>query len=96
MIVIRFTWHYQEANFEKARKMFSEVKMPEPSLLRGARGYESVTGTANTLALEWEFDSLSDWEKFSEQFFALPGNVELFRDHPEAHIQTTEVWSKIA
>jgi hypothetical protein len=95
MIVIRYTWHYQDTDFQKARKMFTVVKVPQTNLLRGARGYESVTGTSYTLALEWEFESLSDWEKFSAQFFGLPENIELFRNYPEANIQTTEVWKMI-
>jgi hypothetical protein len=96
MIVIRYTWCYQKTSFQKARKMFTEVKVPQTNLLRGTRAYESVTGTGYMLALEWEFESLSDWEKFSAQFFGLPENVELLRNYPEANVQTTEVWRELS
>jgi hypothetical protein len=94
MIVIRITWHYSHMNFNKARKLFTEVKIPQTNLLRGARGYEAVTGTGYTMALEWEFDRLSDYETFREQFNKLPENIEIFRDYPESNVQTTEIWKE--
>jgi len=83
MVVIRHTWHIEAPRFEEARKVFMEVKLPESKALRGVRGYRSRTGLANTLALEWEFESLAEWEEFSAQFGALPENAALFRKWAE-------------
>ena len=92
MFVIRYTWHFRYTSFVKARKLFPLIQPPETTLLRGVRAYESLTGAANTLALEWEFDSLQDWEKFSALFFADPKNAEPLREYPDAETSTLEIW----
>jgi hypothetical protein len=92
MFVVRYTWQFQDATFAKARKLFTGVQPPETNLLRGARDYEAVTGVNNTLALEWEFDNLQDWEKFSAMFFADPKIAKQLSEWPDAEISTTEIW----
>ena len=71
-----------------------EVKAPKSSALRGSRDYEAKTGPGNTLALEWEFDSLADWEAFLSQFGAVRENVEKFRRWDELVLggATVEIW----
>ena len=93
MIVVRYTWHV-EANFAEVRKLFMEITMPEVSALRGGRGYQAKTGLDRTLALEWEFDSLADWEKFVPQFWGNPANADKFRRWNELTnaAATIEVW----
>ena len=93
MVVIRYTWHI-EAHFEEARKVWMEVRTPESSALRGFRGYQARTGLTNTLALEWEFESLADWEAFLPQFAALPANAEKLRrwDELVPGGATVEIW----
>jgi hypothetical protein len=93
MVVIRYTWHI-EAHFEEVRKLFTEIRPPKASPLRGARAYQSRTGLTNTLALEWEFESLAKWEEFLPQFVALPENADKFRQWNELvrGDSTVEVW----
>jgi hypothetical protein len=59
------------------------VKPPEAKGLRGYRTYSSRTGQTNTIALEWEFDSLAEWEQFMPHFATAPVNAELFRKWDE-------------
>ncbi len=92
MFVIRYTWQFRDANMVKARQVFTAIHPPETTLLRGARGYESVTGNSNTLALEWEFESLQDWEKFGGFFFTDPKIAGLLSEWPDAEISTREIW----
>ena len=93
MVVIRMTWHIG-AHFEEARKLFTEIKPPESSALRGGRAYQSRTGLENTLALEWEFESLAKWAEFLPQFAALPQNADKFRKWNELVPvgATIEIW----
>lgn len=93
MVVIRMTWHI-EAHFEEVRKLFTEIRPPESSPLCGGRAYQSRTGLTNTLALEWEFESLAKWEEFLPQFRALPENADKFRRWNELVRggSTVEVW----
>jgi hypothetical protein len=94
MVVIRYTWHVPGPNFQEVRKLFTEIGPPESSALRAGRGYQSRTGLTNTLALEWEFESLAKWEAFLPQFFALPENADKFRRWNElvSGSATVEVW----
>ena len=98
MVVIRYTWHYQPSRFAKARQLVMGATLPESNALRAWRAYASRTGANNTVALEWEFDSLAKWEEFSAQFFALPENAEYFRKWLEVEPSsgTCEVWDVIA
>jgi hypothetical protein len=98
MVVVRYTWHYQSSRFGKAQQLVQEANVPEASALRGWRAYRSRTGTTNTVALEWEFESLADWEAFAAQFFALPANADYFRKWMEVEPSsgTCEVWDVIA
>jgi hypothetical protein len=93
MIVVRYTWHIG-AHFQEALKAWMEVKPPESSLLRAYRAYQSRTGLEHTLALEWEFESLTKWEEFLPQFAALPANAEAFRrwDELVPNGATVEIW----
>jgi hypothetical protein len=93
MVVIRYTWHVSTPQYAEARKAWTEVRPPK-SALRRARTYEARTGLARTLALEWEFDSLKDWEEFLPQFGALPENADPFRRWNELVPggATIEVW----
>ena len=93
MVVIRYTWHI-EAHFEEVRKLFTEIRPPKASSLRAYRGYEARTGLTNTLALEYEFESLAKWEEFLPQLFALPENADKFRRWNELVRggATVEVW----
>jgi hypothetical protein len=93
MVVIRYTWHIW-AHFEEARKLFTEIRPPEPSALRAYRAYQSRTGLEHTLALEWEFESLAKWEEFLPQFAALPQNADKFRKWDELvpSAATVEIW----
>jgi hypothetical protein len=59
MVVIRYTWHYQPTRFAKARQLVTEASLPESNALRAWRAYASRTGASNTVALEWEFESLA-------------------------------------
>ena len=94
MVVIRYTWHIDTPRFEEARKLWMEVRPPEPSALRGFRGYQSRTGLENRLALEWEFESLAKWEEFLPQFAALPENADKLRRWGElvSASATVEIW----
>ena len=76
------------------RKLFTEIGPPESSALRACRCYQSRTGLTNTLALEWEFESLAEWEGFLPQFSALPENADKFRKWNELVPAgaTVEVW----
>ena len=78
MIVVRYTWQIG-AHFEEVRKVWSEIRVPESSPLRAYRSYQSRTGYNKTLALEYEFESLADWEAFLAQLFTLPANADKFR-----------------
>jgi hypothetical protein len=97
MVVIRREWRYLASRFSQARQVVMDGKMPESSVLRGWRVYASRTGAGNTIALEWEFESLANWEEFSAQFFAMPENAEVFRKwlEIEPSSETTEVWEVI-
>ena len=94
MIVVRYTWHIEAPRYEEVCKLFTSMGVPEAGTLRGVRGYQARTGVTNTLALEWEFDSLGDWERFWEQFAAVPENVEKLRrwDELVPGSGTCEVW----
>ena len=94
MVVIRYTWHIDASHFEEVRKLFMEIGPPESSALRGVRSYQSRTGLENTLALEWEFESLAKWEEFLPQFYALPKNADKLRKWNELvpGSATTEIW----
>jgi hypothetical protein len=98
MIVVRFTWHYQGTRFATAQRLVTEPSMPESTALRGWRVYRSRTGLQDTIALEWEFENLADWEGFSAEFFALPANVEFFRKWREVEPDSSicDVWEVIA
>jgi len=93
MVVIRMTWHIG-AHFEEVRKLWIEIKPPESSPLRAYRGYEARTGLTNTLALEYEFESLAAWEEFLPQLFALPANADKLRRWAELVPggATVEIW----
>ena len=95
MIVVRYTWqNIPASHFEEARKLWMEIGPPESSVLRGVRDYLSKTGPGNTLALEWEFDSLADWEAFLSQFAAVPEYADKFRrwDELVPNAATIEIW----
>jgi len=93
MIVVRYTWHIG-AHFQEVRKVWGEIKLPESSPLRAYRGYLARTGYNKTIALEYEFESLADWEAFLPQLFALPANAEAFRrwDELVPNGATVEIW----
>jgi hypothetical protein len=94
MVVIRYTWHIDDPHFAEVRKLFTEIRPPASSALRGVRGYAARTGRTGTLALEYEFDSWKDWEEFLPQLFALPENADKFRRWGELVREgaTIEVW----
>lgn len=97
MIVIRYTWHIDASHMEEVRKLFLAIQPPPASALRQGRGYQSRTGVENTLALEWEFESLAEWEAFLPQFSAYPPNADKFRRWGELvpGSATIEVWDLI-
>lgn len=97
MVVIRMSWHVDSPHMDEALKAMRASKPPKGSVLRGGRLYRARTGHHNTLAVEWEFDSLADWETFSAQLFASPENAPFFRRWAELAPlgSTTEVWNLV-
>ncbi len=90
MIVVRYEWRFQRSQMQEVLKMFFAVNVPEKSELLNYRSYKSITGLEETLALEWEFESMAKWEEFQPKFGA--ANREALRDWPNAIQSKIEVW----
>ncbi len=76
----------------KAREASLKISPPQASKLRGYRFYECSVGPGDTMALEWDFDCLADYEEFLTLFFAAPENAEGLSQWPDSVSSTTEIW----